>query len=60
MIADLWAEEQEFEPMLEALIRQHGIELVNEHLSKLWPKARFDDWQRVRNIADRINKRMHK
>jgi hypothetical protein len=57
MTNGLIAEEQEFEPMLEALIKQHGLPLVKEHLSKLWPRARFDDWQRVYNIAERIARR---
>lgn len=46
------------EAMLEPLIREHGIELVRQHLEKLIGSGNWSDWQRVDAIAQNVARRI--
>lgn len=60
MSADTDTDAATIEPMLEALIRQHGIERVEADLAVLLKGANWPAWQRVaslaRNIANRLER----
>jgi hypothetical protein len=46
------------EAMLTPLIREHGLATVREHLEALIPRSKWQDFQRVWNIAGNIDKRL--
>lgn len=46
------------EKTLEELICRHGVARVRADLSVLLPRARWDDWQRLVNITDQIQRRI--
>lgn len=48
----------EIERVLEKLIRQHGIDKVNDALEPLMRQFKWNDWQTVSNYAQRINRRI--
>lgn len=49
---------QTIEPMLEELIREHGLNAVNANLATLFGKSKWADWQRVSNLAHGIAQRL--
>jgi len=48
------------EQTLEGLIRVHGLARVQHDLQILLPRARWQDWQRLSNIAVNINRRLER
>jgi hypothetical protein len=47
----------EIERILEELIAAHGIEKVHDALGPLLRQFKWSDWQRVYNLANRLNSR---
>lgn len=50
----------EIERMLEPLIREHGLERVRADLAVLMPGTKWQDWQRVDNLAANIASRLQR
>jgi hypothetical protein len=50
----------EVEKMLVPLIIEHGLARVLADLEALIPKAKWQDWQRVANIATNIDRRLRR
>lgn len=48
------------EQTLESLVRVHGLARVQRDLERLLPRARFDDWQRLSNIAANVSNRLQR
>ena len=48
------------EKTLEELIVRHGVVRVRADLSALLPRGRWQDWQRLSNIADNIQRRLER
>jgi hypothetical protein len=47
----------QIERALKKLIAEHGIEKVNRALVPLIGQFNWSDWQRVSNLANRLNRR---
>ena len=47
----------QIERALRKLIDRHGIEKVNRELAPLIGRFAWSDWQRVYNLANRLNRR---
>jgi len=48
------------EKAVEDLIRQHGLKKVQAHLAAIMSRAKWDDWQRVDNLAIRTANRIRR
>ena len=50
------------EPMLAEMIREHGLDAVQETLDALVSSnsTRFADWQRVSNLANNVARRIER
>lgn len=48
------------EQTLEGLVRIHGLARVQRDLERLLPRARWDDWQRLSNIAKNVSNRLQR
>jgi hypothetical protein len=48
------------EAMLTPLIKEHGYDLVRDHLQRLIGSARWPDYQRVDSIAKNIARRLER
>jgi predicted amidophosphoribosyltransferase len=47
----------QIERVLQKLIEQHGIDKIDEALTPLIAQFKWDDWQRVYNLAHRLSRR---
>jgi len=50
----------EVERILEQLITQYGLNQVKADLAKLWPRSRWEDYQRSYNIAEDVARRIER